>query len=86
MAKFRLQTLYEKSCHWFILNEEHFEQYSMVEQVKIINNFFAALRNLFKDEWTDNTFFKTIGFGAMFNMFDEIFQITHFGAKGLHGA
>lgn len=56
--------------------------FKMVEQTKIIDNYFSALKSVFKDEWTDNTFFKTIGFGAMFNMFDEIFQITISEQKG----
>jgi DGQHR domain-containing protein len=52
--------------------------YTLVEQTKIIENYFEALKETYPDQWRkkDNMFFRTIGFGAMMNMFEEIFQLT----------
>jgi DGQHR domain-containing protein len=52
--------------------------YTLPEQRKILENYFDALRITFPEQWrrADNVFFRTIGFGAMMNMFEEIFQHT----------
>lgn len=52
--------------------------YTLTEQRRIIENYFDALRELYPEQWrkSDNVFFRTIGFGAMMNMFEEIFQFT----------
>jgi DGQHR domain-containing protein len=51
---------------------------SLEEQVHIFDNYFSAIKSVFKDHWDspDNVFFRTIGFGAMMNVLDDIFQIT----------
>lgn len=52
--------------------------YTLPEQRKILENYFDALRVTFPEQWrkADNVFFRTIGFGAMLNMFEEVFQHT----------
>ncbi|WP_333605764.1 DGQHR domain-containing protein [Novosphingobium sp.] len=52
--------------------------YTLPEQKGIIGNYFSALKKIYPDQWAkaDNIFFRTIGFGAMLNMFDEIFTLT----------
>lgn len=52
--------------------------YTLPEMTQIIDNYFLALKKLYPSQWTkaDNIFFRTLGFGAMFNMFEEVFQIT----------
>ena len=58
--------------------------YTLPEQERIIDNYFSALKRLFPEQWkkTDNIFFRTIGFGAMMNVFEEIFQTTISSKKG----
>lgn len=52
--------------------------YSMDEQVKVIDNFYHSLRNVFSKDFqsTDPVFFQTIGFGAAFNFFQTLFSAT----------
>lgn len=52
--------------------------WTLPEQKTIIGNYFAALKKVYPEQWSksDNIFFRTIGFGAMMNVFDEIFAIT----------
>lgn len=52
--------------------------FTLPEQKKIFDNYFEAIRQIYPDEWTksDNIFFKTVGFGAMMNVFDDIWQIV----------
>lgn len=52
--------------------------HSLLEQNKILSNYFKGLRQSFPEEWekSDNIFFKTIGFGAMMNVFEEVFDFT----------
>jgi hypothetical protein len=51
---------------------------SLLEQTKIIDNYFAAFCNVFPAEWRkqDNIFMKTIGFGALMNAFEDIYIRT----------
>jgi DGQHR domain-containing protein len=58
--------------------------FTLPEQQAIIANYFAALKRVYPDQWgkTDNIFFRTVGFGAMMNMFEEIFTITTTSSGG----
>lgn len=51
---------------------------SLLEQTKIIDNYFTAFRDVFPSEWrkADNIFLKTIGFGALMNVFEEVYIRT----------
>lgn len=52
--------------------------YTLPEQKLIISNYFSALKKVYSEQWSkaDNVFFRTVGFGAMMNVFEEVFQIT----------
>jgi len=52
--------------------------FTLPEQVGIISNYFSALKSVYPDQWlgSDNIFFRTVGFGAMMNVFEEIFTQT----------
>lgn len=49
--------------------------YPLPDQVRIIENYYTALRDLFPEEFrkSNSVLFRTIGFGATFNAFDELF-------------
>jgi DGQHR domain-containing protein len=61
-----------------------FNKYSMEQQRKIIDNFYKALIHAFPDQAdpVSSVFFQTIGFGAMFNTIDSIFDYTMKIQKG----
>lgn len=61
-----------------------FNKYSMEEQRKIIDNFYKALIHVFPDQadYVSSVFFQTIGFGAMFNALDSVFDYTMKFYKG----
>lgn len=50
--------------------------WTLKEQTGIIDNYYGALKEAFPEQWklSDNVFFQTIGFGAMMNVFEEIFS------------
>lgn len=50
--------------------------YSFEEQAQILDNYFSAIREVFSDEWNKSNpvFFRTIGFGAMLNVFEKVFN------------
>lgn len=52
--------------------------YSAEEQIKIINNYYQAARNVFSKafELVDSPFFSTVGFGGMINFFPQVFSHT----------
>jgi len=52
--------------------------YSFIEQTGIIDNYFAAVRTVFWDEWklTNSVFFQTIGFGGLINCLPDIIDLT----------
>ena len=52
--------------------------YTFEEQKAIIENYFRAFRVVFADAWSKSKiiFFQTVGFGAVFNVFDYIFKET----------
>jgi hypothetical protein len=49
--------------------------FPLPDQIKIIDNYYTALRDIFPEEFrkANSLFFRTIGFGATLNAFDEIF-------------
>jgi len=57
--------------------------YTLNEQIDIIDIFFGGIKEAFPEQWktTENIFFQTIGFGAMMNVFEEVFQ-TNLASKG----
>jgi DGQHR domain-containing protein len=52
--------------------------YSLLEQEKIISNYFDAIKRVFKEQWlrSDNVILKTVGFGAVMNVFEDVFDFT----------
>jgi hypothetical protein len=52
--------------------------YSLEDQVKIIDNFYRAIRNVFAKDFSgaDPVFFQTVGFGGLFNFFPILFSAT----------
>ncbi len=52
--------------------------YTEREQYQVIANYFRGLRQVFAKEFDsrDSMFFKTIGFGAMWNVFPTVFSLT----------
>lgn len=50
--------------------------YSIEEQEKIIDNFYAAIRSVFTKEFdaADSVFFLTVGFGGVINFFPTLFS------------
>lgn len=52
--------------------------YTVREQTAVISNYFAGLRQVFTKEFDkkESIFFKTIGFGALWNAFPNFFNIT----------
>jgi DGQHR domain-containing protein len=50
--------------------------FTLQQQSEIIENYFNAIRESYPDEWrkTDSIFFKTLGFGALMNVFEDIFK------------
>jgi DGQHR domain-containing protein len=52
--------------------------WTMPEMRRVIDNYFKALKSTYSDQWGkgDNIFFRTVGFGAMMNVFEEIYTIT----------
>ncbi|MBB4363477.1 DGQHR domain-containing protein [Bradyrhizobium sp. CIR18] len=52
--------------------------YTFEEQKAILENYFRALKVVFPGEWSKAKpiFFQTVGFGALFNVFDYVFKET----------
>lgn len=52
--------------------------YTELEQVRIIANYFQGLRQVFPKEFEakSSMFFKTLGFGALWNVFPTFFSLT----------
>ena len=50
--------------------------YTLPEQVKIVENYFAALKRVFPKEFERNLFFKTLGFGALWRAFPLVFTLA----------
>jgi DGQHR domain-containing protein len=58
--------------------------YTEREQLGIISNYYQGLRNVFSKEYEskDSMFFKTLGFGALWNVFPTVFSLSIKNQKG----
>ncbi len=58
--------------------------YTELEQMRIAANYFQGLRQVFPKEFDakDSMFFKTLGFGALWNVFPTFFSLTLKNQKG----
>lgn len=54
------------------------------EQIGIISNYYQGIRNVFSREYEskDSVFFKTLGFGALWNVFPTVFSLSIKNYKG----
>ena len=50
--------------------------YTLPEQVRIVDNYFMAIKRVFPKEFQQNIFFKTLGFGAMWRAFPLVFTLS----------
>ena len=52
--------------------------YTEKEQVAVISNYYAGIAQAFSQQFKnkDSIFFKTVGFGAMWNVFQYVFSVT----------
>lgn len=52
--------------------------YTELEQCKVISNYYKALAHVYSREFVakDSIFFKTVGFGALWNVFQSVFSLT----------
>lgn len=52
--------------------------YTQLEQMRIVSNYYAGLRQVFPREFDarHSMFFKTLGFGALWNVFPTVFGLT----------
>jgi DGQHR domain-containing protein len=50
--------------------------FTLAQQVTIVENYFRGIRETYPDEWrkADSIFFKTVGFGALMNVFEDVFK------------
>ena len=50
--------------------------FTFQQQVEIIENYLTAIKQSYPEEWTkpDSIFFKTTGFGALMNIFEDVFK------------
>lgn len=57
-------------------NTGRLRAYSFEEQKSILSNYFKAIKDVYKDEWRKENpiFFRTVGFGALLNTFEKIFN------------
>jgi DGQHR domain-containing protein len=58
--------------------------YTVTEQTKVVSNYFNGLRQVFPKEFDkkDSIFFKTVGFGALWNAFPTFFNLAVKNQKG----
>lgn len=49
---------------------------TLIQQMKIIENYFLALSLAFPQEFKKNTFFRTLGFGAVWRAFPVVFSAS----------
>jgi len=61
-----------------------FKEFSFRQQVKIIDNYFQAIKEVFKDEWEKDKkpIFKTTIFGGLFKSLEDIWDIVVREKKG----
>lgn len=58
--------------------------YTEREQLAVVSNYYAGLRQVFQKEFDkkDSVFFKTVGFGALWNVFPTFFSLALKNQKG----
>lgn len=58
-----------------LLPDKTLSFYSMMEQRAVISNYYSALRIVFPQEYkrSDSVFFRTVGFGGLWNAFPQFF-------------
>ena len=58
--------------------------YTVYEQKRVVSNYFEGLRQVFPKEFDkrDSIFFKTVGFGALWNAFPTFFNLAVKNQKG----
>lgn len=73
-----LTNFVRKVSPYFIKDKGKFNKYSFDEQRKIVDNYFKAIIHVWP-ELTDpsSVLFQTIGFGAMMNVLDTVFDYTY---------
>ena len=54
------------------------------DQIRIVSNYYQGLRNVFPEQFDDkeSVFFKTLGFGALWNVFPTVFSLALKEHKG----
>ncbi len=78
-------TTFVKKVSPFVLEDKGlFAAYSMVEQVKVISNFYSGLKNIFPKAFkaSNPVFFQTTGFGASMRILPTVFSLTLTREKG----
>jgi DGQHR domain-containing protein len=50
--------------------------FTLAQQCEIVENYFNAIKDTYPDEWgkSESIFFKTVGFGALMNVFEDVFK------------
>lgn len=58
--------------------------YSERDQIRVVSNYYQGLRNAFPEQFDDkdSLFFKTLGFGALWNIFPYVFSLALKEHKG----
>jgi DGQHR domain-containing protein len=51
-------------------------RFTLPQQINIFENYFRGIRESYPEEWSkpESIFFKTVGFGALMNVFEEVFK------------
>lgn len=74
-----LTNFVRKVSPYFIKDKGKFNRYSFDEQKKIIDNYFKAIIHVWPDlaDQSNSILYQTIGFGAMMNVLDIVFDYTY---------
>lgn len=77
MGEISLTNFVRKVTPLILEGKGFFNTYTEREQIAIINNYYIALRNVFPREFNkqNSIFFRTIGFGGLFNALQQFFSI-----------
>lgn len=60
--------------------------YSITDQTKIFDNYFAALKAVFPKPYASNLFFKTLGFGGVLRALPVVFSASLAESRGFRSA
>jgi DGQHR domain-containing protein len=79
-----LNTFASKIAPLILAEKGILSTYKFEEQVKILDNYFKALKNVFPKHYkdADTVFFKTTGFGALLRVFPSVFSFVLKAKKG----